>query len=76
MDGTFDIQRDHSGLIELCMLRLNTNGILYFSNNFRKFKMNEQINQKYKVKDITLRTIPKDFRDLKIHCCFEISFEV
>ena len=75
MDGTFDIQRDHSGLIELCMLRLSPGGILYFSNNFRKFKMDEKISQKFKVKDITMKSIPKDFRDLKIHCCFEITFE-
>lgn len=75
MDGTFDIQRDHSGLIELCMLRLAPGGILYFSNNFRKFKMDEKISQKFKVKDITVKSIPKDFRDLKIHCCFEITFK-
>lgn len=74
MDGTFDIQRDHAGLIDLCMFRLNKGGTLYFSNNFRKFKMDEKVQEKYKIKDITLKSIPKDFRDLKIHSCFEIEF--
>jgi 23S rRNA (cytosine1962-C5)-methyltransferase len=72
MDGTFDVQRDHLGLIDLCMNRLADNGKLYFSNNFRKFKMDNSVLEKYLVKDITKISIPRDFRDDKIHCCFEI----
>lgn len=72
MEGSFDVQRDHAGLIRLCMSRLNENGTLYFSNNFRKFKLDEDIINSFEVKDITLKSIPKDFSDLKIHHCFEI----
>jgi 23S rRNA (cytosine1962-C5)-methyltransferase len=75
MEGSFDVQRDHAGLVHLCMNRLAPNGILYFSNNFRKFKLDEQILKSYKVKDISEKTIPLDFRDQKIHVCFEISFQ-
>ncbi len=73
MDGTFDVGRDHAGLILMCMNRLKDDGILYFSNNLRSFRMDKEILEKYKVKDITLKSIPQDFRDLKIHTCFEIK---
>lgn len=73
MDGTFDVQRDHRGLIDLCMNRLNDNGKLYFSNNFRKFKLDSEISEQYLAKDITKKSIPRDFRDEKIHVCFEIT---
>jgi len=72
MDGTFDVQRDHPGLIDLCMNRLSADGVLYFSNNNRKFKMDSKTSGQYFVKDITKKTIPQDFRDLKIHQCYEI----
>lgn len=73
MDDFFEIQRDHQKLLDLLMPALRKNGILYFSNNYRKFKMDQEIFEKYSTKDITLKTIPKDFRDLKIHHCFELS---
>lgn len=72
MQGSFDVQRDHSGLIHMCMKCLNQDGVLFFSNNNRKFKIDAEISNQYEVKDITDSTIPKDFRDRKIHCCFKI----
>lgn len=72
MQGSFDVQRDHSGLIHMCMNSLKQNGILYFSNNNRKFKLDDEIINQYHVQDITEKTIPKDFRDRKIHCCYKI----
>lgn len=73
MDGTFNVQRDHKGLVDLCMNKLTKSGKLYFSNNFRKFKLDPEIFNNYRVKDITKISIPKDFRDEKIHVCYEIT---
>lgn len=73
MEGSFDVQRDHGGLIRLCMSRLKDGGSLYFSNNFRKFKLDQEILDNFAVKDITPKTIPMDFSDSKIHHCFLIS---
>lgn len=74
MEGTLDIQRDHQSLITQCMARLRKNGILYFSTNFRKFKLNPEILSQYHVEDITAQTIDKDFaRNAKIHHCFVIK---
>lgn len=72
MDGTFEVERDQLFLVENCMRRLAPGGVLYFSNNKRKFRLDEGVTSVYKVKDITASTIPQDFHDQKIHHCFEI----
>ena len=73
MHETFDVQTDHARMVHNLMKSLNRGGNLYFSNNFRKFKMDQSVLDQYHVQDITLKSIPKDFRDLKIHYLFKIS---
>lgn len=72
MDDTFEVERDQDFLVSRCMGLLQPGGVLYFSNNKRKFKLSENILKNYHVKDLTLESIPQDFHDKKIHCCFEI----
>ncbi len=71
--GTFDVQRDHSAIINRAMNRLTADGILYFSNNFTRFELDEQLTERYEIVDITQKTIGFDF-DVKkpIHQSFEI----
>ncbi len=69
----FDVQRDHVRLIDLAMDRLTLNGVLYFSNNFRKFQLDEALSTRYDVRDIGPETIDQDFvRQPKIHHCWQI----
>ncbi len=76
MENTLDIQRDHAELINHAMALLKPNGILYFSTNLRKFKLQPEISSKYKVQDISSLTIDQDFkRNSKIHHCFKIVLE-
>jgi 23S rRNA (guanine2445-N2)-methyltransferase / 23S rRNA (guanine2069-N7)-methyltransferase len=73
MQHDFDVQRDHVMLIRKVLKHLAPNGVLYFSNNFRKFKLDAEALSDLNVQDITSKTIDKDFmRDQKIHHCFEI----
>lgn len=72
-DEDWEIQKDHVQLINLCMNRLNKNGTLYFSNNFRKFYLSIDIKDKYNVEDITVNSFDPDFIGSKIHHCFRIS---
>ncbi len=75
MTTHFDIQRDHVGLVNLTMKRLDReDGILYFSNNLRGFKLDEDLLDDYDVIDISQSTIPLDFKDLKIHKCYKITW--
>lgn len=70
---SFDVQRDHKRLIHLCMRHLDKGGILIFSNNNRKFVLDNYIYQDYDVKDITEESIGLDFeRNSKIHQCYLI----
>lgn len=73
MEGTFEVERDQEFLVNQCMKMLNPDGVLYFSNNKRKFKLSESLSAKYLIKDISGYSIPQDFHDKKIHICFEIK---
>jgi len=69
----FDIQKDHSRVIELAMEHLAPDGLLIFSTNFRRFKIEERLFTLYAVKDISRESVPYDFaRNDKIHSCWEI----
>lgn len=73
MQDTLDIQRDHSSLVHAAMRLLNPGGMLYFSTNFRQFKLNPELTQKYSVHDMTAQTIDVDFkRHHKIHFCYKM----
>ncbi len=73
MDREFDVQRDHVALIRAAIARLAPGGLLLFSNNFRKFKLDADALTDLSIRDITRRTIPQDFaRDQKTHHSFEI----
>lgn len=68
MDSTLDIQRDHGDLIRACMGKLANQGKLIFSNNFRRFKMDDLIQRQFICVDITHKTLDLDFeRNPRIH---------
>jgi len=73
MEGNFEVERDQEVLVENLMPLLKPNGILYFSNNKRDFKISKNLESKFKITNITAKTIPIDFHDQKIHHCFEIK---
>ena len=64
----FDIQKVHVELIKLAMERLRQGGVLYFSNNFRRFQFDPELERWFDVKEISESTIDKDFqRRASIH---------
>ena len=74
MDEAFDIQNDHVQLINNAISLLSPGGILYFSTNFRRFKIDKQALSDLIVEDISAATIPEDFaRNPKIHYCWRIK---
>ncbi len=74
MRGTFDVQRDHAGLINDTARLLATGGTLIFSTNRTRFKMDDGALKGLVVEDITAKTIPKDFeRNPRIHSCWMIK---
>jgi 23S rRNA (guanine2445-N2)-methyltransferase / 23S rRNA (guanine2069-N7)-methyltransferase len=74
MEGAFDVQRDHIALINDAMRVLSAEGTLIFSNNFRKFQLDPEVEAKYQVQDYRKASLPLDFeRDPKIHGCWLIK---
>ncbi len=69
----FDVQRDHKLLLTLAMNRLEKNGLVIFSTNYRRFKLDESLIEMYAIVNISEKTIPYDFsRNKKIHSCWEV----
>jgi 23S rRNA (guanine2445-N2)-methyltransferase / 23S rRNA (guanine2069-N7)-methyltransferase len=73
-DKDFDVQKDHVALIDMAMKRLEPGGELIFSNNFRRFVLDESLMQRYTIEDITAASIPPDFNrpGKPIHRCWLI----
>ena len=69
----FDVQRDHPVLVTRAMARLEQEGVLYFSNNHRKFELDAELASRFAVQEITQSTIDPDFqRSAGIHRCWAI----
>ena len=74
MEDVLDIQRDHSALIGEAMRCLKKNGLLIFSNNLRKFKLDEALLELFEIENVTEKSIPYDYaRRTNIHHCFYIK---
>jgi 23S rRNA (guanine2445-N2)-methyltransferase / 23S rRNA (guanine2069-N7)-methyltransferase len=55
------------------MRLLSKDGLLIFSNNFRKFKLDEEALSGYRIEEISRQTLPEDFkRNPHIHRCWKI----
>src|SRR5690606_15583543 len=67
--GDFDIQREHVRLLRAAVARLSPQGVLYFSNNFRRFRLDDAAVAEFaRCEEISPSTIPQDFaRNPRIH---------
>lgn len=68
----FDIQADHPELIHHALRQMKHGGVLYFSTNFREFTLQQSRIRATRIDNITLDSIPQDFRNKKIHHCWRI----
>jgi 23S rRNA (guanine2445-N2)-methyltransferase / 23S rRNA (guanine2069-N7)-methyltransferase len=74
MERDFEVQHDHVQLILWAAELMAPGGVIVFSNNYTRFKLDGHGLRDFKVQDWTRETLPKDFeRNPKIHCCFAIS---
>lgn len=73
MEEDFEVEKDQVTVIKQCLRLLAPDGVLYFSNNKRAFKIDPAILLMANVQDITTKTIPEDYRNSKIHHCFKIT---
>jgi 23S rRNA (guanine2445-N2)-methyltransferase / 23S rRNA (guanine2069-N7)-methyltransferase len=74
MEGVLDVQRDHVELIRAAVRLLERDGVLIFSTNYRRFRLDREQLADLEIEDLSATTIPKDFaRSPKIHKCYRIT---
>jgi 23S rRNA (guanine2445-N2)-methyltransferase / 23S rRNA (guanine2069-N7)-methyltransferase len=74
MQGVLDVERDHPQLIESSMSLLEPGGLLVFSTNAQRFRLDAALRERHEVRDISAATLPHDFeRNPRIHHCFELG---
>jgi 23S rRNA (guanine2445-N2)-methyltransferase / 23S rRNA (guanine2069-N7)-methyltransferase len=74
MAGTLDVQRDHATLIGRAVTLLADDGVMIFSTNSRRFKLDRQALSSLTLEDLSRATLPKDFeRNPRIHQCWKIT---
>ncbi len=72
MKDILDIQRDHVKLVNQTLDKMTKGGILYFSNNYRKFQLEADKIRASSITDITKKTTPFDFEGKLFRCCYKI----
>ena len=71
-EEVWDIQRDHVPLLKAVIQRVAPGGIVYFSTNFRRFKLSEADLDGVTIREISRQTVPPDFRNRRIHRCWRL----
>ena len=73
MKDILDIQQDHAMLINQTLDKMVDGGVMYFSNNYRKFALEKEKIKATSIVDITKRTTPFDFEGKLFRWCYKIS---
>jgi 23S rRNA (guanine2445-N2)-methyltransferase / 23S rRNA (guanine2069-N7)-methyltransferase len=67
----FDVQQHHVRLLQLVRKHLSDQGIIVFSNNYTRFKLDPAVHAEFGVEDVGAQTIGWDFRrSPRIHHCY------
>lgn len=72
LERDWDIQRDHGPLLQQVIAHMAPGGIIFFSTNSRRFKLNESALAGTTVREISKQTVPDDFRNQRIHRCWRL----
>jgi 23S rRNA (guanine2445-N2)-methyltransferase / 23S rRNA (guanine2069-N7)-methyltransferase len=74
----FDVQRDHVKLLLACADRLAHDGVIVFSNNFRRFELDRAgLEERFTIEDWSTGSIPFDFsRRANIHGCWFLRLKM
>ena len=72
MRESFDVQRDHVALVNATLRRLAPGGVLWFSTNFRRFKLDAPALEASAIEDVSRETLPEDFPDPRTRFCWRM----
>ena len=75
-DEDWDVQQRHVEMLNMIAQMLTTDGVVYFSTNFRRFKFREDELVGFgEIREISKQTVPEDFRNKRIHRCWRMEKE-
>ncbi|HZN58508.1 MAG TPA: hypothetical protein VFD71_10580, partial [Planctomycetota bacterium] len=66
-ESVWDVQRHHAALLNSLLELMSPEGVVIFSTNFRKFRLDESALRCAELREISVQTVPPDFHDRKIH---------
>ena len=66
------VQRDHPEMLNQVLARMQPGGVMFFSTNFRRFKLADTGIAATEIREISRQTVPPDFRNERIHRCWRI----
>jgi 23S rRNA (guanine2445-N2)-methyltransferase / 23S rRNA (guanine2069-N7)-methyltransferase len=72
LDDDWNVQTGHAELLNATLKLLNPDGVIYFSTNFRKFKLYQDQLSNFSIQEISKHTVPEDFRNRRIHRCWKL----
>ncbi len=72
-DHVWDVQRDHANLLNQVAKLLTPGGVVFFSSNFRRFKLDAGLSANFQIHEISKQTVPPDFRNRRIHRCWRMT---
>ncbi len=72
LDEDWDVQHDHGRLLGRVLKHTSPGGVVFFSTNLRRFKLDEAALEGVALREISRQTIPEDFRNQRIHRCWRI----
>ena len=71
-EDDWDVQKDCVPLLIDLLPLVRKGGVIYFSNNFRRFKFDPADLPVSSVHEISKQTVPEDYRNKRIHRCWRI----
>lgn len=74
-DSDWDVQVGYLDVFQRLGAIVANEGVVYFSTNFRRFKFDDQAVRKlgFASREISLQTVPEDFRNRRIHRCWRLT---
>jgi 23S rRNA (guanine2445-N2)-methyltransferase / 23S rRNA (guanine2069-N7)-methyltransferase len=71
-EDDWDVQQGHGELLACLLRHMRPEGIVIFSTNFRRFRLDTSTWPPVRIHEISRQTVPPDFRNQRIHRCWKI----
>lgn len=71
-EDVWDVQHSYIEMFEQLLPLMKPGGVIYFSTNFRRFKMDESQINVSECYEISRQTVPPEYRNQRIHRCWKM----